>query len=157
MDLECDDGNTNSLDGCSSECLIEDHFSCLYGDTSSPSICSYDGSLIFRVHDAHKDLYSSSVSIWYHIEPVLPVFEKFPDFSSYIVYAGANVTIKSAQWDDVSNTLNVSLGYTESLVGKTLTLSYTPPTSPYSHAILASSEIWAPSVSNGLSLSYHSE
>ena len=37
--LECDDGNTISGDGCSSECLKEENFLCVGGTYKTPDIC----------------------------------------------------------------------------------------------------------------------
>ena len=35
---ECDDGNTISGDGCSSDCLVEEHFMCEGGNYTHPDI-----------------------------------------------------------------------------------------------------------------------
>ena len=37
--LECDDGNLNDGDGCSSECMIEEGFECIRTSTRTPDIC----------------------------------------------------------------------------------------------------------------------
>ena len=38
---ECDDGNLVDGDGCSSNCQIEEHFTCVDGDATKPDYC-YD-------------------------------------------------------------------------------------------------------------------
>ena len=38
--LECDDGNKQSGDGCSSECKIEEIYNCTGGNITSPDICT---------------------------------------------------------------------------------------------------------------------
>ena len=37
----CDDGNTVSGDGCSSNCIVEDFYRCTNTDTFSASVCTY--------------------------------------------------------------------------------------------------------------------
>lgn len=37
---ECDDGNTRSNDGCSSECKVEQGYACQGATTAKPSICT---------------------------------------------------------------------------------------------------------------------
>ncbi len=37
--LACDDGNTLNNDGCSSECRVEESFTCSGGGPFSPDIC----------------------------------------------------------------------------------------------------------------------
>jgi len=37
--FECDDGNTDDYDGCSSSCEIETGYLCDDGTTESPDIC----------------------------------------------------------------------------------------------------------------------
>ncbi|PCI26599.1 hypothetical protein COB52_05835 [Candidatus Kaiserbacteria bacterium] len=40
---ECDDGNTEKLDGCSHECRIENHlWTCVQSDEYSPTICTFE-------------------------------------------------------------------------------------------------------------------
>ena len=40
---ECDDGNLDDGDGCSSLCSVEPSFRCAGGSSSSPSVCVYSG------------------------------------------------------------------------------------------------------------------
>ena len=58
---ECDDGNTDSTDGCSPTCQIEDGFSCsredpdnVFTETANPSICSVHG-LEISLADWHEN------------------------------------------------------------------------------------------------------
>lgn len=40
--VECDDGNFDDGDGCSSTCTIESGWSCSGGDSSNPDVCYKD-------------------------------------------------------------------------------------------------------------------
>lgn len=40
-EYECDDGNTISNDGCSSECKVEESYQCFGGSKMNPSNCVY--------------------------------------------------------------------------------------------------------------------
>lgn len=46
---DCDDGNTNNGDGCSSVCLIEDGFSCSGGSKTTADTCSVQPPYISSV------------------------------------------------------------------------------------------------------------
>lgn len=37
--IECDDGNTDDGDGCSSKCKVEDGFTCSRETINSPEVC----------------------------------------------------------------------------------------------------------------------
>ena len=43
MEYQCDDGNLEDGDGCSSTCTVETNFRCLNGSSSGPSVCVYNG------------------------------------------------------------------------------------------------------------------
>lgn len=36
---ECDDGNSDDGDGCSSTCIVEDQWTCFGGSTAVKSVC----------------------------------------------------------------------------------------------------------------------
>ena len=44
---ECDDGNIDSADGCSFDCLVEPLFTCVpaFMDIVGPSVCTFDGCI----------------------------------------------------------------------------------------------------------------
>ena len=65
------------------------------------------------------------------------------------------INIVSAVYSSDAKTLRVSVGYNETATGKTVSLSYTPPSSPYSHALVGSSYDWPIRVGNGLSLTFY--
>ena len=45
FNLECDDGNTESGDGCSSSCTVENDWTCGGGSSISASACSFSGEI----------------------------------------------------------------------------------------------------------------
>ncbi len=46
FDHQCDDGNTNSNDGCSSNCMLESGFTC---DANQPTFCSSQMPLSYKI------------------------------------------------------------------------------------------------------------
>ena len=84
FNLECDDGNTEDGDGCSSECKIEDNFTCSGGSASTPSACSYSGSVLFNLTSFVKSKVANQVVVKAKLEPVIPLFNKI-DYENSIV------------------------------------------------------------------------
>lgn len=67
--MECDDGNVENGDGCDEQCHVEANFSCLYGDSSTPSICSYNGEVTFNLIEAAKVTYKNEIIQKYKLSP----------------------------------------------------------------------------------------
>mgnify|MGYP000887736064 CR=1 FL=1 len=80
FDLDCDDGNLESGDGCSAECAIETNFTCQGGSSSTPSKCSYNRPLEISLVATIKDLYANAINFTLKITPVLKVLKSI-DFS----------------------------------------------------------------------------
>ena len=49
VDMECDDGNSVNGDGCDSQCIVEERWSCSGGSSTTVSNCTYIGSVIFNM------------------------------------------------------------------------------------------------------------
>ena len=52
--LMCDDGNLVNLDGCSSECLIEEGYFCENGTLSNPDTCLPFNSITVTREDHNR-------------------------------------------------------------------------------------------------------
>ena len=61
--LECDDNNTDSGDGCSELCQVEQDYTCVGGSSVSPSGCSYSGPLDITIISVMKDPASNTVQV----------------------------------------------------------------------------------------------
>jgi hypothetical protein len=79
------------------------------------------------------------------------------DFTNSIKISDPSINIVDAVYLSESKTLHVKLGYNETATGKVISVSYTPASSPYSHALTSSSYDWPIRVGNGLSLTYYAE
>ena len=54
-EYECDDGNINNRDGCSSECIVEEGYTCQGGNFTSPDICKDITSPILKATGVGKE------------------------------------------------------------------------------------------------------
>lgn len=59
--LECDDGNLNDGDGCSSLCKVQTDYTCVGGTEASPSLCSYSGAVKIIISSYIKDPLKNAV------------------------------------------------------------------------------------------------
>lgn len=69
--LACDDGNTVDGDGCSSTCSVETDYTCVGGTTTTPSLCSYSGSVLIRITSFVKDPKQNKVYLTSSLSPSL--------------------------------------------------------------------------------------
>lgn len=66
---ECDDGNNDNGDGCSSICQLETNYRCQSNSTKNPSLCQYIGSPLSitlintqKTSDANEGIFTFSFS-----------------------------------------------------------------------------------------------
>lgn len=59
--LECDDGNNNNGDGCSSDCKIEEGYTCRGGSPSNPDNCLIYNPPYVTIVQTGQIRYSQSV------------------------------------------------------------------------------------------------
>ena len=52
--MECDDNNTDSFDGCSSECEVEEPYVCAGGNNHTKSTCTFAGEVVVTFGGANK-------------------------------------------------------------------------------------------------------
>lgn len=65
---ECDDGNLEDRDGCSSECKVEECWTC---DSLSPTACTIEAQNAIGMQGAHLAEDNSRVSIYFNNSVVL--------------------------------------------------------------------------------------
>lgn len=100
-------------------------------------------------------MFGNVIKLEYNLIPQLKFYEKFPNFTNSIKISDPTLNIESAYFSSESKTLLVKLTYNETATGKVVSVSYTPTSSPYSHALTSSSYDWPVRVGNGLSLTYY--
>jgi len=69
--LPCDDGNLVNGDGCSSLCNVETDYTCVGGSTTSPSLCSFSGTMAVDLNSIIKDPTANRVYLQATIQPPL--------------------------------------------------------------------------------------
>ena len=90
-ELACDDGNVINGDGCTANCTIEDSYVCMNASTTTPSICSYNGTIALGLDYAEKDPNSNSLTLTYKLEPTAPLHvlnNGSTDFTSLVSFPG---------------------------------------------------------------------
>lgn len=123
--LECDDGNLNSGDGCSSTCKVETNFTCRNGSPTSPSQCSYNKPLSLSLVSSSKDLFANAVNFTLNVTPALQVLSTF-NFSSIL---SSTLPTSSLSATYSNGTLMVRVAYVQSIQLVAASLSVTPSTS----------------------------
>ena len=107
-ELPCDDGNLIDDDGCSSTCTVEPDFVCMNASTTTPSICSYNGTFSTSLEYAEKDPNSNSLTLTYILTPSSPYYAlngRSEDVTSLISFPGKEgiLNIQYARLDPVTN------------------------------------------------------
>jgi cysteine-rich repeat protein len=121
--LQCDDGNTISGDGCSSTCQVESNYSCLFGSTTSASVCSYNQPIAIRILDIVKDPTKNSIDITSSISPALTSLALL-NFSDVLK---TNLTDVTTTISYVGNgTLLIHIDYTNTVQNNTVNLMFSP-------------------------------
>lgn len=123
FELECDDGNTNNGDGCDSSCHIEADFVCCNGSQTTPSICSYNKSLILTLKKAIKNSFANSIRFELGVFPALKVLDKFD--TSKVVTTNLPTSSMLSGYED--GTLIIEINYTVSIQKNEASIRLAPP------------------------------
>jgi len=101
-ETSCDDGNSMSGDGCSSNCVVETQYRCDNGSSSSASVCFYIGGKIsLALKEVEKTSGKNEAVFQFNVSPALSGFAKM-DLSRYFilscdaVYNVTNIEYSSA-------------------------------------------------------------
>jgi cysteine-rich repeat protein len=159
--LECDDGNLIDGDGCSSNCTIEKDYSCINGSSTSPSVCSYNGSVSLTLQTGDKDPNSNTMTLKYELigsAALLQLNGGSLDFNSLVSFpASEGVTVLEAYIDPTTNSLVVKIAYTKTLQDTDLMLQLTPPNVPQAFALSNMTNIWNVRPTNQLAARLYSK
>lgn len=102
---ECDDGNAESGDGCSSTCTIEKNFGC-YGGTLSPSTCVYQKfDITLSVAKITKtDLLNQGIFVL-SVKPKIGTFSKLNLTNLLTFSCGQTISTRSMTYSNGSITI----------------------------------------------------
>ena len=87
FDWQCDDGDLDDGDGCSSKCNIEWPYVCINGTNLTASVCSYNDTISFEQKAAYKHPGSNVLNLTYTLfptEPFLLLLNSSTNLTSYI-------------------------------------------------------------------------
>lgn len=149
--LPCDDGNTISGDGCSSECAIEANYTCNFGTATSPSICSYNQPITMQVIDQIKSITDNTMDVTLQLLPPLKNFDGL-NFSTVI---STNLSGTTLSFTYLGNGVVVAhMAYTQNLQNLTALLTFDPAANQQFFAAPASSSIMFVSPNNNVPATY---
>lgn len=139
---ECDDGNLEESDGCSSLCLIEPYFNCT-NQTNNTSSCQLI-SLNMTVLCSVKDDFTNAFTLTLIMSPSgLKIYHQI-DWT--IAFSGVDATLNptKASYDQSSNRLRVKFAYTEDLEDQNIVVNATPASASTSLSAISSTLLELP-------------
>jgi cysteine-rich repeat protein len=107
--LPCDDGNTINGDGCSSTCSVETDYTCVGGTTTTPSLCSFSGTIAIKIISFIKDPSQNKVYVVSTISPSLQEFSVL-DFNQALLPDFAIVSTSTA-YDPATGNISMTFTY----------------------------------------------
>lgn len=113
---ECDDGNTDSGDGCSSTCEVEVNYRCY--STSTPSSCQYIGyGLKAELVDTQRNGPLNQGLFTFSFSPRLVLMRKV-DISAYFQFSCPATEIGSVEWTFKGSDVVASVNFLTDLEGR---------------------------------------
>jgi hypothetical protein len=122
--LECDDGNNIDGDGCSAVCKIEPNYECRGGTNQTRTVCSYAAPLQFSLQTTVKDPKSNKLTFTLDVFPPLDSLSGLSNLRNLISTDMPNSGITVSYRN---GTLVLEMNYTETVQGKTFSVSLSPP------------------------------
>ena len=129
----CDDSNTASGDGCSSQCTIEASYQCSVDPGNTVSTCWLAGPFQLTYLDIKKLLGSNSANLTFSVSPADPALSS-QNWSS--ILTSSSFSIDSANYAD--GILSLIVSYKASLDGQTLSLTTVNQSARYARLTPAS-------------------
>lgn len=155
FNLECDDGNTINGDGCSSVCRVETDYTCVGGTSTTPSTCSFSGTLLVSITLFKKDPSQNKVYLQATVTPALAELATI-DFSTAFV-PNFPVASKSTTFINSSGVIDMVFTYDQPLNNMDLSVELVPPLTPATMYMQNSTTILPRVTSNNLALKVYSE
>ena len=134
---ECDDGNTNPTDGCSSACQIEEGFVCsredpdnLFTETANPSICSVSGFKVALADWHENEPYFCDNKIVFELqftpyeERATQILYEQLDYASVVSVNDSILEMETAEYDVDRGIASLTFRYSEDMHGKTIKLTF---------------------------------
>lgn len=152
-ELACDDGNSEDGDGCDQNCNVESGYACKDGSPTSPSICSYNGSLTLTLTKAIKNTYSNSIMFFITVSPKVKVLSQV-DVNQTL---STNLPISSIDSNYSNGQLIVLIFYNQSIQNTQATVNMTPPNASNAWAMQKSCTVFVVQPDNNQPAVYNDE
>lgn len=148
--LPCDDGNNVTGDGCTSDCQVEQDYTCVGGSTTSPSLCSFSGTITITIVSVIKDPSANRVFLQATISPALAQLGNL-DFNMVFV---PNFPVESSTTvlDPTTGSIAMTFDYNQSLNNQPLAVTFEPPADPAFFYMKATSASLPETTDNNLAL-----
>lgn len=108
--LPCDDGNTINGDGCSSECQIENQYTCANGSLTSPSVCIFMGDITASVTWMRNTGTVNEGVIALSLSPYLSAYSQM-NFSQLVQLGIGNSTFPIKEYSLSAPELEITFDY----------------------------------------------
>ena len=121
---ECDDGNSEDGDGCSSSCTIEDYSSC----SGSPSVCYFNSAIIATlVSSAVSELTCNLLTLRFRLSPYLALYNKNSiDWYGVLQPVGSAISTANIQVYEGRGEVSISFFLTTDLQDRPLSFKLLP-------------------------------
>lgn len=124
MGTECDDGNIDNGDGCSSECFVETNYRCT-SNTSMQSSCQYVGKqLSISLIDTKKTKGLNQGIFTFLLSSPMPLLNKY-NFSQYFQFSCSNATHQVLSWSYSEGEVILTVDYQTDLEGREASVNFT--------------------------------
>jgi cysteine-rich repeat protein len=120
----CDDGNTQSGDGCSSQCTVESNFTCSTVG-SGPSACFYVGNVTISVSRVMKAEFENTAVIYIQVSPWIDSMSQLANSISLT----SNASLTSVGYSTFQNYLVYRASYSQALRGQYVRFDLKPAAS----------------------------
>ena len=91
------------------------------------------------------------------ITPILNIMSNSHDFTSYLSFGDAPITVTNATYDADTGVVVIEADYSASIEGQNVTLQFVPPDVPAAALLGNISGTWIAKSDNGLSLTYYTD
>ena len=98
LEAECDDGNVENGDGCSSVCEVEPYHRCVFNSSSQMSSCQYAGrEVTVTLIETQKSTERDQGVFTFEFAPPMPLLLKY-DFAALFFFTAQDAEYEVVSW-----------------------------------------------------------
>ena len=145
LERQCDDGNIKNGDGCSDQCVIEEHYVCS-NEASAVSICKLDVDVEIQGMDVQKVAEENTLKFALDIFPATDAYKEY-SLENIFYFDNPALAIKDVYYED--GKLYIEADYSEDVDGMDVSLKIKEdqqfqegdPNDPNAESIFSSSKV----------------